>query len=363
MKKSPRSLLIALLVGTLFGTVFGSGFAPASAATAVSSPEGFNVITSPLPIKITTEPGKTIQSELRIKNEGNDPETIKVGLMKFGASGSDGTPDLYSLTPTDTFVNWVTFSPSQFVAQPNVWDSIQMTIKVPASASLGYYLAVTYSRVAQPGEKDATNFNGAAATLVLLNVQTPNEKRSLQLTDFTTQHKLYEYLPATFNVKVHNSGNVYLSPVGNVFISRGNKPVDTLDFNDAGGSVLPNSNRVFTLNWSNGFPVYKEKLVNGDPVNDSHGHPEETLHWDFTQLSRFRFGHYTAKLLVVYDNGTNDVPQESTLSFWVLPWKLMIFGFVLLVLIGFGVFVFVRSVLRKTRAGVSKVKNARKKQD
>jgi hypothetical protein len=48
------------------------------------------------------------------------------------------------------------------------------------------------------------------------------------------------------------------------------------------------------------------------------------LTWDFNSpLSKVRFGHYTADLLAVYDNGQEDVPLEATVSFWVLPWRLL----------------------------------------
>jgi hypothetical protein len=333
-------------------------FRPTSASAA---PEGFNVITSPLPIKIATSPGKTIQTELRIKNQGTQAEGIKVGLMKFGATGSSGTPDLYSLTPKDTYASWVHFSPQQFTAQPDVWNSITMTINVPADAGLGYYMAVTYSPAAQPGVPDTTSLKGAVATLVLLEVKTPNEKRTLQLVNFSATHELYEYLPANFTVKLHNSGNIYLSPAGNIFVERGQTAVDTLDFNDAGGSVLPNSNRVFTVPWNDGFPHYTERLVNGKPVPDKHDVPKQNLTWNFTQISKFRIGKYTAKLLVVYNNGKTDVPLEAAVSFWVLPWKLLLVLLVVVGLIGFGIFSLVRSAVRRTRSGVGRIKQHAKK--
>lgn len=330
---------------------------PAHSAAAA----GFNVITSPLPIKITTQPGKSVQTELRIKNQGDQPEGIKVGLMKFGAVGTDGTPDIFNLTSKDTYASWVHFSPQQFTAQPGVWYSINMTIDVPSDASLGYYLAVTYSPANQPGLPQTTTLKGAVATLVLLEVKTPNEKRDLQLVSFTSKHKLYEYLPATFDVKLHNSGNIYLAPSGNIFINRGSAAVGTLDFNDAGGSVLPNINRVFSVPWNDGFPHYVDKMVNGKPVPDSHDVPEQNLKWDFTQASKFRIGHYTAKLLVVYDNGTTDVPLEATVGFWVLPWKLLLVLLAVLLLVGFGIFTVLRSTIRKASGGVSRLKQHAKK--
>lgn len=326
----------------------------------VLAAEGFNVITSPLPIKISTTPGSTVTEELRIKNQGDQAEGIKVGLMKFAATGTTGEPDLFDLAPSDTYASWVHFSPQQFTAQPNVWNSITMTINVPATADLGYYLAVTFSPANQPGVPDATDLKGSAATLVLLDVKTPNEKRSIQLENFSTNHQLYEYLPVTFNIRLRNNGNIYLAPQGNIFIQRGQKTIETIDFNDAGGSVLPKSNRVFTVPWSDGFPVYTERLVNDKPVPDKHDVPKEDLKWDFTQLSKFRFGKYSAKLLVVYDNGTEDVPLEATVSFWVIPWKLLLVVLVIVVIIGFGVFTVARSLLRKARGGAQKVSKLRR---
>jgi hypothetical protein len=37
-----------------------------------------------------------------------------------------------------------------------------------------------------------------------------------------------------------------------------------------------------------------------------------------------RFGHYTAHLVMVYDDGNRDVPLEAYVSFWVIPWRLVI---------------------------------------
>jgi hypothetical protein len=333
----------------LLCTIFPLG----QVASAASSKEGFNIVTSPLPIKLKTEPGKTIETELRLNNQSSQPERIKVGLMKFGASGDTGQPNLFDLKPSDTYVSWVHFSPSEFTAQPNVWTSVKMTINVPQNAGLGYYMAVTFSRASQAKEKATASLKGAVATLVLLDVHSPNEKRSLAINSFTTDHGLYEYLPTKLNVKLHNNGNIYLTGSGNIFVQRGGKTVSTLDFNAAGGSVLPGSNRVFTVPWSDGFPYFKERIENGKPVN------KYDLKWDFTKLNRFRIGRYTAKLLVVYDNGKQDVPLEATLNFWVLPWKLMLVGLAILALVGYAVFSLVRSLLGRTKRGAHKFRRGR----
>ncbi len=325
-----------------------------------SAAEGFNVITSPLPIKISTTPGTTVETSLRIKSQNTQPEGIKVSLLKFKGNGTTGQPDLQDITPKDTFASWVSFSPSNFVAQPGVWNTVKMTIKVPDDAGLGYYLAVTFSPSKEPGAPDVTNLKGSAATLVLLDVKNGHEKRSLKLVDFSTDHKLYEYLPANFNVKVRNDGNIYIPPVGNVFITRGDKTVDTIDFNAAGGSVLPDSTRIFKMPWANGFPVFKDSLVNGKPVTDNNGKLKQDLKWNFAEANKFRFGKYTAKLLIAYDDGTRDVPVESTLTFWVIPWKMILLVLVIAAVLGYGLFAMGKNFVRKARQGAGKFRRDKK---
>lgn len=333
---------------------------PVFASAAVAPPkEGFNIITSPLPIKLSTEPGKTVETELRMKNQNSQPEVIKVGLMKFGATGESGQPNLFDITPKDTYASWVHFSPDTFVAEPGVWKTVKVTINVPTSAELGYYLAVTFSRASQTSDKKASSFKGSVATLILLDVNSSNAVRELQLVSFTSARGLYEYLPATFNVKLRNKGNIYLAPVGNIFINRSGKIVDTLNFNEAGGSVLPKSNRVFVVKWEQGFPVFKDRIVNGKPVPGKHS-LEQDLKWDIKDISKFRIGRYSAKLLVVYDNGKQDVPMESTLNFWVIPWKLMLLSLVIIGLLGYGFYSVTRSAFTKTKGGVSKIRRGKK---
>jgi hypothetical protein len=324
-----------------------------------SAAEGFNVITSPLPIKISTAPGKTVETELRIKNQGAQAEGIKVGLMKFKGNNKTGTADLLDLGKNDTYASWVHFTPETILAQPGVWNTVKMRIDVPETASLGYYLAVTFSPTTVPGGRNVTSLKGSAATLVLLNVKGANEKRVLTIADFASKHTVYEYLPATFTVKVHNGGNIYIPPVGNIFITKGSKPVETLDFNAIGASVLPDSSRTFTMPWKDGFPSFKDRLVDGKPSVDSKGNYKQDLSWNFSKANKFRFGKYTAKLLVAYDDGQHDVPLESTVSFWVIPWKIMSIFLLIIILVGLGIFGLVRGTLRRTRTGSGKHRRGR----
>lgn len=284
------------------------------------------LVTSPLPVNLVTEPGKTVTTDLRIKNGGTKTESLEIGLMKFGAYGEDGKPKLVERQPGDDFFDWMTFSESSFAVAPNEWKTVTATIKVPESAAFGYYYAVTFGRAKDqaPSGPRQTALVGATATLVLLEVRVPNAKREIQVAQFSTDNMVYEFLPASFTIKLTNKGNVHVAPRGNIFIKRGTKTdVAIVEVNPEKGSLLPNSNRVFISEWKDGFPVYVPKVENGAEVHDAKGNLSTSLKWDFSRAHTLRWGHYTANMLLVYDDGTRDQAIEGTVSFWVIPWRLL----------------------------------------
>jgi len=284
-----------------------------------------NLITSPLPINLQTPPGTSVSTDLRIKNGSTYPENLKVSLMKFSAFGDTGKPAIQDRGPGDDYFDWVHFSETTFTAPPDQWVTLKMTINVPAKTGFGYYYAVVFSRAGQPA-KPAAGQNvllGSTAILVLLDVTAPGAVRNASIAGFTVDKHAFEFLPATFSIKVHNSGNIHLVPTGNIFIKRGATLVATLPVNTAGGNVLPGSNRVFSASWQDGFPAYTEKVAGGQVVLDQNDKPVQYLKWDFNKASHLRIGHYTANLLMAYDNGKTDVPLEASVSFWVIPWRLL----------------------------------------
>ncbi len=280
-----------------------------------------NLITSPLPINLTTDPGTSITTDIRVKQGGNVTEQLNVSLMKFEAFGSAGKPRLADRGPQDDYFDWVHFSSTTITAPPNIWQTVKMKIDVPKSAQFGYYYAVVFTRAGdnvRPQKGSA--IAGGTAVLVLLEAHVANAKRKIDLVSFGAQHRITEYLPVAFNTAFHNSGNVHQQPKGDIFIRKGQKLIATIPLNGEGGNILPQSNRIFQNEWADGFPVYEPKIANGAVVQKN-GKPEKVLKWDFSKLSSLRIGNYTAVLEAVYDDGTRDQPLESKVSFWVIPWR------------------------------------------
>src|SRR5476651_252875 len=100
--------ITAAAVGGL--TLVGVAFGLVGQTTAAAPTEGLNLTTSPLPVSLTTKPGTTITTNLRVRNSGTQVETLKVNLMKFSAYGEAGQPLLADRAPADTYFDWVTFS-------------------------------------------------------------------------------------------------------------------------------------------------------------------------------------------------------------------------------------------------------------
>jgi len=326
--------LAAILVTLLLPT--GVAFAQ----TASRPP--LNLMTSPLPLNVTTKPGVPVTADIRIKNNGAQPEQLKVQLLKFGANGDSGQPKIEDPSPNDIYFNWVHFSEVNFDAEPNVWKTIHMTISPPKEAAFGYYYAVVFTR-ANPDKptNGQSAFEGGVASLVLLSVDAPGARREAQVVSLMATRKVYEFLPASFNVKLHNSGNLHVAPTGTMFIKRGNAQVAALDFNNERGNILPGTNRVFSLDWSDGFPSYQDVKV-GDKT-------KKALNWDFGKIQKLRFGRYTAQLVAVYDDGQRDVPVEAVVSFWVIPWRILGVILLITIFVGGGIWAFMRMIWRNIK--------------
>lgn len=275
-------------------------------------------------ISLVANPGTTVTTDIRIRNEGTEAETLKTGLMKFGAKGEEGQPALMEREGGDVYFDWATISPSEFVIQPNEYKTVRMTIDVPKEAAFAYYYAVTFSRSSDEKPAKGQAVKGSIATLVLLEANVPGAKRELQVVEFVSEKKLYEFLPATFKVKIRNTGNVHAIPHGDLTINQGDKELARMQLNPQAGYILPQSNRVFTVTWDDGFPRYTAKEENGKILVSDDGKAQQQLETDWSKAGKFRFGEYTANLLMVYDDGTRDVPVENAVKFHVIPWKILL---------------------------------------
>ncbi|MEI7891192.1 MAG: hypothetical protein WCI36_04480 [bacterium] len=320
---------IKFLISLTFSFLFFISFSSAALAADTIPTGDLRLTTSPLPINLKVQPGATATAQLKIKNDGIATEQIKVSLMKFKSDQISGAPLLSEREQGDDFFDWVTFSQDKFELPSNEWKTITATFTVPETAAFGYYYAIVFSRQQEnvPTADRQTVIAGGTATLVLLEVQVPNAKKEIQVVDFSVNKSMFEFLPAVFTIKLRNTGSVHAAPRGNIFISKaGQKDAAILEVNPTKGSILPNSPRSFQETWSDAFPYYVDKQQDGKTMFDEKNNPIQELKWNFGEVSKLRWGKYTAKLLLIYDDGKRDIPVESEVSFWVIPWRLIAYS-------------------------------------
>jgi len=315
----------------------------------VPVPSGnINLSVSPISVVLETSPGEMVRSTVKIRNNGIEPEYLVADLAKFEASGVEGEPVIREFEDSEVWQNWIRFDEQEFVVEPGEWKSVNFTFEPSSEAGLNYFYTIMFRRQREVDPGTTTSLTGAPAVLVLANVVSPQSRAELQLEEFSVPKMVFEFLPVRFKVKVKNSGNVFLAPTGNVFIDGGGKKdIAILSFNKGGGYVLPDTSREYAAIWEEGFPVYKVKTEDGAEVKNEAGESVYELEWDFSQIDKMRWGRYKANLLLVYDNGERDVPIESQVAFWVIPWRILaaIVAIGLLVLAGIGSLL--RPILRR----------------
>jgi len=354
MKRVPL-LLVELSIAVIILAMPLLMFSP------VVSAAGVSLTTSPVSEVISSNPGTVATTVLHVQNNGLLPVPMTIKLFAFGAAGTTGSPSLQPASPSDTYFSWAHFSPDAFIAQPDVPVAVTMTIDIPKTAALGYNYGVAFEPIISASlNGPGAVLNGSNVILILLDTTSANEIHSAQIASFTASKRLYEYLPATFLINVHNNGNIFIAPGLNIYISRTanflpGSIIDTININSAQGNVLPNSNRVFQAQWTDGFPVFQPKLVDGHQITKKNQTIYQ-LNWNFSKVDKLRFGKYYAKLIMSYNNGKRQVPIVAVLSFWVVPWKLLIL-ILLLVLVFIGLIIFVVYLvhrLRKLQRGTSR---------
>lgn len=328
---------------------------PTPLVPAVLPPTGINLTVSPVFMNLVTDPGVPVSSVIRVTNQNNFREYLQITVAKFVASENGASPVIEDMTAADDFGRWISIPEQQFVLDPNQTKTVKFTLNPPQSASLGYYYALIVNRIRDNKEGEGAVIIGAPAISVLLEVRSPHAKRELQLIDFKTDSPWYEYLPAEFQVRVKNTGNVHIVPTGDIFLDWGTeKNVAIMRANEARGNVLPQSERVYTASWNDGFIVREPKKEGTRLVKDSNGKQIYKTSFDFSKANKFRIGKYNAHLLLVYDNGKRDVPVEATVSFWVFPWKIMLAAAVILYFILIGIKNTVFSQISKAKKIIEK---------
>lgn len=294
MKKDTiKQLFVAI------GLVLGLVLVPNYTTYAQSSDTSNGLEISPALVEVNGDVGKSYTIDVKVHNVTKSTLDFVGSVDDFGAKDETGQPsiilDSANELPT-SIKTWVASIPSFRLAAGDS-KSLMVTITIPSRAEPGGHYGVIRFAGKAPNGTTTIGQIASAGTLVLMRVS-GNVKEKLDLTSFAVSKdskdgSLFESGPLTFVTRFTNSGSVHVKPIGQIEVRDGfGHSIATIPVNSAKGNILPGSIRRFE-----------------SPLDRS-----------------WLFGHYTADISIAY--GTTGGAIVRTISFWVIPYKLVLLAVV-----------------------------------
>ena len=292
------ALLTALTSGLLAVTSFSSSHA----ATPSPNSTGQALEIAPPVLNLTADPGEVVEAQINLRDVSTQALVVTSQINDFTAGESeDGTPKIlleegeaspYSIRP------WVDPFPD-LTLEPRQVESLPLTIRVPADAAPGGYFGVVRFTATPPELQDTgVSLSASLGALVLLRVN-GDVNEEVKIEEFftssngTNKTSILEGKPVTFVTRLNNLGSVHEQPRGKIIIKdMFGKAVAGVNVNLPPRNILPQSIRKFESQLDNSV-IGKTML----------------------------FGRYTAELEVTY--GADNKIVTDSLSFWVVPYKLI----------------------------------------
>ena len=264
-------------------------------ASAQISGDGLTI--SPPILELETKPGETYNQIIKITNPTNNLIEVYPQVMNFRASGEGGEPAFYPATEEEanfSLAQWIKFNQSKVALTPEQVVEFNYSIEVPADAEAGGHYGVIFFATQPPkAEEDQSQISISSMIGSLILAKVPGTIIEKGFLESFKANRIYLKLPATFQVRISNLGNVHFKPRGDITIKGmfGGES-DKIQLNQARGNVLPDSIRKFEEKWN------PQKII---------------------------IGRYTADLRVVY--GESERTLNGQVVFWVLPlWFLLALG-------------------------------------
>jgi hypothetical protein len=301
---------------------------PVLAATAPKAGGGQALEIAPPLITLTADPGQTLKTQLNLRDISSTNLVVKNEINDFVAAGEDGTPKILT-DPNDanpfSLRTWISPLP-RLTMKPRQIRVLPITITVPKSASPGgHYGVIRFTGTPPELEGTGVSLSASLGALVLITVNGKTTEK-LSIAELAPQQKgktksLFESTPLTFITRLRNEGNIHEQPIGRIIIKdMFGKTVAGLNVNLPPRNVLPDSIRRF------------ESPLDSSVIGN-----------------KKLFGRYTADLTVTY--GANKQIITKSVSFWVLPYRLII-GIIIALIAGF--FILRHTIRRYNRAIISR---------
>lgn len=297
---------VKLYIFVVFIGVVGVLLAQAHFTRAESNSSAQAIQITPVIKELSVNRGESYTIQLSIRNMTAKDMVFEPVVNDFRAKDESGTPRIIlgePVLPTNiSMTSWVeSIGPISLAA--NQTKIIDVRLSVPETAEPGgYYGVIRFSGAASASSGSNVSITASSGTLLLIRVNGKISQK-LEIKELFSmrgaKHSgVFEKAPIIIVERIYNPSNIHLKPVGEVIIKdMFGRQISSLKINENGGHILPLSTRRF----------------------------EQTLN------NKRMIGKYTAKINLSY--GTEGQSLMGTISFWVIPYKIIAVTLVLLIVI------------------------------
>ncbi len=314
MLKYSRSLIFMAL---LLANVAMASLAFAYATEPVQiDPSRQDFVVGPGKTDLTLTPGESTVVELMVSNRTGVDRNFEIKFEDFVGSQDLSSPVVFTNEKgATTMADYLSVPEKTFFLKNGERARIPVTITVPAGAEAGGRYASVLISTLVPVEKTAINGDERkggvplitqTGTLVFVTIP-GNVKKEGALTEFFTQNKKSFFsVPkdVVFSLIFSNTGKIHLKPSG------------TISVKNIFGQEIKNIEVTPWFAMPNSLRLREVNLI-ADPVKEK----------------PFMLGRYVAeaKIFRDYDNLTD----TKSFAFWIIPWKLLLVIFLILLVIVF----------------------------
>ena len=264
-------------------------------------------VVGPGKAEIEVQPGQTVVREISVSNRISDGRIFELTVEDIG--GSDDASDAVVLLGKErgpyTIKDYISFPESTFSLKLGERARIPVTISIPPDAEPGgFYGSVLVSTVRTSEQEEEVSNTPRSPVIARIGtlffvtvpgeITTEGQTKEMSLID---NKWWFESGPIGLNILYHNTGSVHLNPYGELRIK--NLFSEEVGFVELDPwFVLPKSLRSRDISWD------RELLL----------------------------GRYVATAYI--NRGYDDVIDEVSVVFWVLPWKIVggVFAVVFIIL-------------------------------
>ena len=284
----------------------------------------------PVKLEYSVDPGDVLKGQVFLMNEIEVTKTFYPVFEKYIEVGNKKK----FLSEEPSMAKWFEMT-SQITLSPQEQSYIPFTLRVPEDVEPGGHFAVMWWSTAPPAKEGSGQMAIVTRAGILIYLRVSGDvKESGELIDFSANKRFFSHLPVGFSTAFESTGNVHLKPKGEIIIKNiFGRTKSILEINEFGSQVFPQSRKSFQSVWG------ASKLADNQKSGFFSGLKKE---WQ-----GFAFGPYRAKLKLVY--GELEQQIEEGFIFFVLPWRILIFVILILVILIFGVKKYNRWLIAKAR--------------